>query len=75
MKGIERFQRQLLQLEPIEFLGVAKILGVQLIKEEEEPLTFEEVFPLLVEKYAALNRRQRKNLHKMLRPLEKQKNG
>ena len=70
MKGIERFQRQLLQLEPIEFLGVAKILGVQLIK-EEEPLTFEEVFPLLVEKYAALNRRQRKNLHKMLRPLEK----
>lgn len=70
IKGIERFQRQLLQLEPIEFLGVAKILGVQLIK-EEEPLTFEEVFPLLVEKYAALNRRQRKNLHKMLRPLEK----
>jgi hypothetical protein len=70
IKGIERFQRQLLQLEPIEFLGVAKILGIQLIK-EEEPLTFEEVFPLLVEKYAALNRRQRKNLHKMLRPLEK----
>ena len=70
MKGIERFQRQLLQLEPIEFLGVAKILGVQLIK-EEEPLIFEEVFPLLVEKYAALNRRQRKNLNKMLRPLEK----
>ena len=70
IKGIERFQRQLLQLEPIEFLGVAKILGVQLIK-EEEPLTFEEVFPLLVEKYAALNRRQRRNLHKMLRPLEK----
>ena len=70
IKGIERFQRQLLQLEPIEFLGVAKILGIQLIK-EEEPLTFEEVFSLLVEKYAALNRRQRKNLHKMLRPLEK----
>ena len=70
IKGIERFQRQLLQLEPIEFLGVAKILGIQLIK-EEEPLTFEEVFPLLVEKYAALNRRQRRNLHKMLRPLEK----
>ena len=70
IKGIERFQRLLLQLEPIEFLGVAKILGVQLIL-EEEPLTFEEVFPLLVEKYAALNRRQRRNLHKMLRPLEK----
>lgn len=70
IKGIERFQRQLLQLEPIEFLGVAKILGIQLIK-EEEPLTFEEVFSLLVEKYAALNRRQRRNLHKMLRPLEK----
>ena len=73
IKRIERFQRQLLQLEPIEFLGVTKILGVQLIR-EEEPLAFEEVFPLLMEKYSSLNRRQRKNLHKMLRPLEEQNN-
>ena len=29
--GIERFQRQLLGLEPVEFLGVAKILGVKVL--------------------------------------------
>lgn len=71
-KGIERFQRQLLQLEPVEFIGVARILGVQLFDlEKKEPLPFEELFIGLLEKYKRLSRRQRKNLDKILRAATK----
>lgn len=67
-KGIERFQRQLLQLEPVEFIGVARILGVQLFNiEKNEPFLFDDIFAGLMEKYRGLSRRQRKNLDKILR--------
>ncbi len=74
MDKVKRFQRQLLQLEPIEFLGVAKILGVQFFEDEEEkePRDFEVVFGEVCGKYAALNRRQRRNLDKLLRPVVKE---
>lgn len=74
MDRTKHFQRQLLQLELIEFIGVAKILGVKLYEDEEEKNArqFEEVFPEMVEKYASLSRRQRRNLDKLLRPVVKE---
>lgn len=74
MDKVKRFQRGLLQLELIEFIGVAKILGVNLFEDEEEKVArqFEEVFPEMVEKYASLSRRQRRNLDKILRPVVKE---
>lgn len=72
-KKIERFQRELLQLEPIEFMGIAKILGVELFRKneegKEEPIPFEEVYATVVSKYAALSRLQRRNLNRLLRPV------
>jgi hypothetical protein len=38
-------------LEPVEFLGVARILGVDLMGEDKEPLPFEEIFAAIVTKY------------------------
>lgn len=72
--GIEHFQRQLLALEPVEFIGVSKILGVPLTAEgdEKEFLPFEEVFLSMLEKYKTLSRRQRKNLHRLLSAATKQ---
>lgn len=71
-KGIERFQRQLLQLEPIEFIGVARILGVRLFDSDMmEPIPFEELFIRVLEEYKRLTRRQRKNLEKILRAATK----
>ena len=74
--GIERFQRQLLELEPVEFLGVATILGVKVVSENEEktPLSFEEVFVNLLESYRRLSRRKRKNLHRLLEAAVKKEN-
>lgn len=71
IKSFEKFQRQLLKLEPVEFLGVARILGVDLMGEDKEPLPFEEVFAAIVTKYGQLSRRQRRNLDRILRPIDK----
>ncbi len=72
-KKLERFQRELLQLEPIEFMGIAKILGVELFRKneegKEEPIPFEEIYAAVVSKYAALPRSQRRNLNRLLRPV------
>lgn len=77
-RGIERFQRQLLQLEPVEFVGVCRILGIQLVSKNEEtgentPIPFDEVFAALMDKYEELSRLQRRNLNKLLRPATKGK--
>lgn len=72
-KKLERFQRELLQLEPIEFMGIAKILGVELFRKneegKEEPIPFEEIYAAVVSKYATLSRFQRRNLNRLLRPV------
>ena len=64
----KRFQYQLLKLEIIEIIAVAKILGVPLIKDEEEkePFSFEEIYEMMLLKYDELSRVQRKNLDKLL---------
>jgi len=71
-KDIKGFQRQLLQLEPVEFIGVARILGVQLFDvEKNEPMMFDEIFADMMEKYAGLSRKQRRNLERLLRAATK----
>lgn len=64
----KRFQYQLLKLEIIEIIAVAKILGVPLTKDEEEkePFSFEEIYEMMLLKYDELSRVQRKNLDKLL---------
>ena len=38
----ENFLQQLTHLDPIQFIGVAKILGIEVIK-NEEPIPFEDL--------------------------------
>jgi len=52
-------------------LGVARILGIEIMKDDKEPLPFEEVFAAIVAKYGQLSRRQRRNLDRILRPIDK----
>ena len=66
--GINYFQEQLLHLEPQELVGVVHMLGVPLLLEDnpDTPLPFESMYAGVIEKYAKLSRRQRKNLHRLL---------
>ena len=64
------FLQRVLMLETVEFVGVARILGIQLIIEDENkeknPRSFEVVLKDMLSKYATLSRRQRKNLMKII---------
>lgn len=68
--GEADFLEQLLKLETVEFVGVARILGILLVIEDENkeknPRSFELVLKDMLSKYATLSRRQRKNLMKII---------
>lgn len=73
----KQFLRQLTKLEPIEFLGLARLMKIPIMREHKEdeelaPREFEEVLADMVQKYETLNRKQRRNLLKMLHPIEKE---
>lgn len=69
---IERLQRRLLQLEPLEFIGVVRLLGIGLM-EGEEPKLFEQMYADVLEKYGKLSRRQRQNFDQILKAATQKK--
>ena len=67
----EDFLRRVLMLETIEFIGVARILGVQLV-EEETPREFEGVLKDMMLKYERLSCTQRRNLMRIINSATKE---
>ena len=81
--------KQIIQLEPIEFLGICKIIGVSAITTENVtsessdecapaqisviPRPFEEIWSDVCDKVDSLNRTQRRNLQKLVRAATKEK--
>lgn len=66
-KNLDIFLKLVTKLEPIEFLGCAKILGVQLVDEEKEPRPFEKVFSEMLMKFTNSNKKFQKDFLKILR--------
>ena len=71
MKGkysAERLLGEIIKLEPVEFLGVCKILGVKLYGEEEvaEPRDFTNIWFDVCDAVDKCNRTKRKNLGTIL---------
>ena len=84
----EKLIREIAKLEPEEFLGVCKILGIKLVnveenveenveggqpKKEAKPKDFTELWDEVCEKVNALNRTQKRNLDKLVRAATKGK--
>lgn len=84
----EKLVREIAKLEPEEFLGVCKILGIRLVdveenveenveggraKKEAKPRDFTELWDEVCEKVNALNRTQKRNLDKLVRAATKGK--
>ena len=74
VKTYEKFIRSLAKTTPEEFLGIAKLMGIDIVSEESDAekhvLKFKEPDLLLEEvldKFLELNRTRRKNLMKILR--------
>lgn len=98
-KDSEKFVKQIVKLEPIDFIGIAKMLNVDTIKytaaaenlsepsekdllerEKEhikntEPRPFEEVFSEMLQHFAALSARGRKNLLNLMDRVIKESRG
>ena len=77
--GVELLKK-MTQLNPIEFLGICKILGVSIYeldaegapaKEDAKPRPFEDIWIDVCEKLTHLNRVQRRNLSKLLKAATK----
>ena len=84
----EKLIREIAKLEPEEFLGVCKILGVKLVdieeyveenveggqsKKEAKPKEFTQLWDEVCEKVNGLNRTQKRNLDKLVRAATKGK--
>lgn len=64
---IEKFLKNIVKLEPVEFLGLATFLGVKLLGGDGEPKDFTQLLKELMEKYERLERRKRRDLEKLIR--------
>jgi hypothetical protein len=93
-KEVEKLARMMVKLEPAEFMGVCKILGVEIVEYAADSQTLdnnednaqdvaenrdinvkvrpaEELIAEVFDKLAKLNRTQRRNLMKLLKPATK----
>ena len=62
----EEFTIGLSKLEAVEFIGVCKVLGVVLVKDNDEPREFRELLLDSISKFSALNRKQKRDLVKLV---------
>lgn len=62
-RNLKKFLIEISHLNPIEFLGIAKIFNIDLEKNDD----FEKVLSEVIDKYISLSRRQRRNLLKIIK--------
>ena len=67
------FMTELTKLEITEFLGVARILKVSVLREDETPRDFVEVFEDIVKGYNEASRDRRRELLKIIKTANKRK--
>lgn len=64
-KRFETFTKEVLQLEPTEFVGMATILSVPLTK-KEEPRKIEDVFSDMMDKFLTLGKKKQNEINKII---------
>ena len=65
------FLINLAQVELSEFLGIARILKVDLMMDDNEPKTFSSVFEEILEAYSKANRSRRRELLEIVKAATK----
>ena len=69
MKEIDKFITLLVNLQPVEFMGLARVLKVRLYTNEEtrEPRKFEDVFSEVLERFSKCNRARRREIIRLIK--------
>ena len=65
--SVENIVGEIAKLQPEEFIGVCRILGISLMVDKETPKEAGTLFEDVIGKLNTMNRIQRKNLIKILR--------
>lgn len=60
-------------LEPVEFLGLAKVLCTPTVDKNMESRPFEDIFSDMIDRFLSTGRRQRKDIIKILKNANKEK--
>ena len=69
----EKFLEEIGKIKEAEiFLGIGKILSVQLMEEKDKPRDFVDILQDVIEKFRVLNRWRKKELLKILRIANKE---
>lgn len=66
-KELTTFLEYIGQLEPIEFMGVLKIMSVQVLESEKKPRRYEDLLSDLIDRFCGLERKRRRELTKLVR--------
>ena len=75
-KEFEDFLKKLTKLETIEFLGITKILCINLLNEDNTSLRpVKEIIEEMGNRYMGLNRSQRREIQKVLSAATKKSRG
>lgn len=70
----EKIIRDLIKLEPAEFLGVCTVVDVRPLDEDGNPKDFEVLWSEVVDKIDELNRVRKRNLYSLVRAAIKGRN-
>lgn len=60
-------------LEPIEFLGLAKVLCTNTVDEDMAPRPFEDILSDMIDRFISTGSRQRKDILKVMKNAKKEK--
>lgn len=61
-----RFITGITKLEPIEFIGLTKVLCTPIVDEENNPREFDDILSDMIDRFVATGRRQRKDIIKII---------
>lgn len=70
---LQEFIRCVSLLSEVEFLGVAKILTVSIVKEDHTPRAADEILGDMIDTFVFLNRKKRRELMKVLKQITKKR--
>jgi len=70
----EKIVRDLVKLEPAEFLGVCTVVDVRPLDQEGNPKEFEVLWGEVVDKIDGMNRTRKRNLNALVRAAIKGRN-
>ena len=74
-RQINTFLNLLVKLNPIEFAGFCKVMGVQMVNEEKDPLPAQQLINELLNKYYHSDRQKRRRILRVLRTAGGVQNG